>query len=101
MPLTIDLDSTNSSPSESKKNTNSVLAITTSNDTVTIQVNPSWPRVVVLRPTTDASVTVGLSTDPKFPIASGAALHLEISSTTVFNVSADSSSGNLHVMVLR
>lgn len=101
MPLTMDLDSSNTKPSVARKNDNDVLAITTSNDTITINVNSNWPRVIVLRPTTDASVTTRGSGATKFPITSGGALHLELSETTIFQVSADSAGGNMHVLVVR
>jgi len=98
MPLSMDLSTTQQYASD--QNRDEVLAITTTPDTVTITVNSNYPRVLSLRATTDCHVRKTPSA-AGYPIASGAALNIQIASTTTFTVSADSSGGNLHILVLR
>jgi hypothetical protein len=96
VPLAIDLSDRTDS-----KNRNEALSITTSPDTITITVNANYPRVVAFRPTVDCTLFARSSGNAAFPIASGAALQLEIAQTTVFTAAAASASGLLHAFVLR
>lgn len=96
MPATIILGTL---PPPALQNTSTLLAITTSPDTVTITVDPSYPRIVMFMPSVDASWRLANSANGTIP--ANTALTLEIPANSVFTVAGVSASGNLVMTVLR
>ena len=96
MPLTLDLTTTLAAPAT--QNDNASLGIAT-NDTVTITVNPNYPRVIVLT----SLVAWDIKKTPSatgFPVTAGGSLQLQIATTTTFTVSLASAS-TIHLLVVK
>jgi hypothetical protein len=96
MPATLTLGTL---PPPALQNTSTLLAITTSADTVTITVDVSYPRIVMFQPTVDAVWRLGNSANATIP--ANTALTLEVPVNSVFTVAGASASGNLVMTVLR
>ena len=96
MPLALDLSTTLAFPAT--QNDNASLAITT-NDTVTITVNPNYPRTIAL----SCPVAWDIKKTPSasgFPLAAGGSLQVQIAQTTTFTVTLASAS-TLSLFVVR
>ena len=96
MPATIALGAL---PPPALQNTSTLLAITTSPDTVTITVDTTYPRIVMFMPSVDAVWRLANSANGTIP--ANTALTLEIPANSVFTVAGAVASGNLVMTVLR
>lgn len=96
MPAVITLSSL---PPPALQNTSTALAITTSPDTVTINVDVSYPRIILFQPTVDMNWRLGNSANGL--ILANLTITLEIPVNSVFTVAGVSLSGNLVMTVLR
>lgn len=96
MPVTIALGAL---PPPALQNTSTLLAITTSPDTVTITVDTTYPRIVMFMPSVDAVWRLANSANGTIP--ANTALTLEIPASSVFTVAGAVASGNLVMTVLR
>ena len=96
MPATIALGAL---PPPALQNTSTLLAITTSPDTVTITVDTTYPRIVMFMPSVDAVWRLANSANGTIP--ANTALTLEIPVSSVFTVAGAVASGNLVMTVLR
>ena len=96
MPVTIALGAL---PPPALQNTSTLLAITTSPDTVTITVDTTYPRIVMFMPSVDAVWRLANSANGTIP--ANTALTLEIPANSVFTVAGAAASGNLVMTVLR
>lgn len=97
MALSLDLSTTLSYPAT--QNDTATLAISTTPDTVTITVNPNYPRVIAL--TSDVAFTI--RKDPArtgFPVAASGTMNIQIAATTTFTF-AGAASGTLFLYVIR
>lgn len=96
MPLSLDLSTTLAFPAT--QNDNASLAIATS-DTVTIVVNPNYPRTVVF--TSPAAWDIKKTPSAVgFPSVAGSSVQLQIAQTTTFTVTLASSS-TIHLLVVK
>lgn len=96
MPLSLNLSTTLQFPAT--QNDNALLAIAT-NDTVTITVNPNYPRTVLFTSPVawDLKKT---SSSTGFPVVAGGSLSLQIASTTTFTISL-ASANTIHLLVVK
>lgn len=81
------------------QNATTALAITTTPDTVTIIVDPNWPRIVLFAPGVD--MLWRLDNNANATISASAPLTLEIPARSVFTVACVAASGTLNMTVLR
>lgn len=80
------------------QNSNHTTPITTTPDTVTIQVDPNYPRIIQFVPTVD--MTWRCVTPQTASVLANTALTLEVPVTSVFTVTG-ASAGTLNLTVLR
>jgi len=106
MPLTFDLrpiEQNGILNTDAARNQSAQLTTTTSEDTVTIQVAGSTPRVIMFLSTEDIGIkTSSTATGATKPtLLGGAAFQFEVPVTTVFYVQNLSAGGTLTVQCLR
>ena len=106
MPLTFDLrpiDQNGILNTEAARNQHAQLATTTSEDTVTIQVAGSTPRVVMFQSGADTGISKRSTATgaTKTPLLGGAALQYEVRDSTVFYVQNLAASSTLTVTCLQ
>lgn len=106
MPLTFDLrplEQNGILNTDAARNASTQLATTTTEDTVTIQVSGSTPRVVMFLTTEDIGIANrSTATGASKPVLlGGAAFQFELPATTVFYVQNLSTNGTLTVQCLR
>lgn len=98
MSLSIDLSTTLSYPAD--QNNSYELAVSTSPDTVTITVNPNFPRVLAI--SCDVACTIRKNTTPAaFPMpAGGGSMNIQVAATMTFTI-VGASAGTISFFVLR
>ena len=96
MPATITL---NAQQPPAFQNATTAVAFTTTADTVTVVVNPNFPRVILFAPSVD--MLWRLDNYANATVSATAPLTLEIPVNSIFTIAGVAASGTLNLTVLR